>query len=173
MIFEKIRPLLERRSIRSYKDQQISEESLTTILEAGKYAPSGMGDFKWRFVVVQKNGAMEKLLSELNAEFGLGENAFYHAPTLIIVFTDKASCAPIEDGSLAIGNMLNAAYMVGLGSCWIHSVPQFFKTNRGKNLQEKFGVPTDYICVGSCAIGYSKVSSPLPKARTNDIIIRA
>jgi len=74
-----------------------------------------MGDFKWTFVVVQRNGAMEKLLSELNAEFGLGENAFYQAPTLIIVFTDKASCA----------------------------------------------------------LGYANTSLPLPKARSNDIIIRA
>lgn len=170
---EKIRALLERRSIRSYKDTQITEEELSIILEAGQFAPSGMGDYKWKFVVVQRDGAMEKLLDEINQEFGLGENAFYHAPTLVIVFTDNNSCAPIEDGSLAIGNMLNASHIIGLGSCWIHVVPQFFKTDRGKKLQEEYSVPEGYSCVGSCAIGYSNISLPSPNPRKQDIIIRA
>lgn len=172
MLFEKIQPLLERRSVRNYKSDQITEKELTTILEAGKYAPSGMGDFKWKFVVVQKNGAMETLLNELNESFGLGESAFYQAPTLVIVFTDINSCAPIEDGSLAIGNMLNAAHMIGLGSCWINSIPQFFKTDRGKILQEEFHVPADYICVGSYAVGYVNGSYPLVKLRSEDMIVR-
>lgn len=170
---EKIQALLQRRSIRSYKEEQISEEELSTILEAGKFAPSGMGHFKWKFVVVQKHAAMEKLLKELKKEFGLGENTFYYAPTIIIVFTDKNSCAPIEDGSLAIGNMLNASHMIGLGSCWIHCIPQFFKTERGKKLQEEYNVPSGYICVGSCVIGYRKEEMPLPKPRSDKIIIRA
>jgi nitroreductase len=169
---EKIQALMERRSIKSYKENQISEQELNTVLEAGKFAPSGMAHFKWKFVVVQRGNNMDKLLKQLHEEFGLGENAFYNAPTIIIVFTGKDSCAPVEDGSLAIGNMLNAAHMIDLGSCWINSIPQFFKTERGKKLQEEYHVPSDYNCVGSCIIGYRKGAMPAPIPRSNEIVIR-
>lgn len=170
---EKIQALLERRSIRSYKEEQISEEELNTILKAGLYAPSGMGEFKWKFVVVQNGNPMNKLLQVLKEELGLSENVFYHAPTLVMVFADKDSCAPVEDGSLALGNMLNASHMIGLGSCWIHAIPHLFKKARGKELQKEYNVPENYICVGSCVIGYRKDNVlPTPKPRDNSIIIK-
>lgn len=173
MMKEQIQALLSRRSIREYDKKQITEEQLQLILEAGKYAPSGMGEFKWRFLVIQQNGAMDKVLEGLRQQMGLGQNAFYHAPTAIVVFVDRNAHTPVQDGSLAIGNMMNAAYMLGLGSCWINCVPGFFATDFGKKMQEDFRIPSDYICIGSCAIGYAKGEYPQPKVRDESIIVRA
>lgn len=169
---EKIQALLDRRCIRNYKEKQISEDELQLVLEAGKYAPSGMGEFKWKFVVLQRNSTMDKVLKGLHQELGIEGSPFYDAPTLIIVFVDKNSHTPVQDGSLAIGNMMNAAHMLGLGSCWINCVTDFFNTNGGKEIQSELRIPSDYICIGSCAIGYTNGEIPKPKARANDMIIR-
>lgn len=171
-MIEKIQTLLDRRSIRNYQVNQITEEELKVVLEAGKYAPSGMGEFKWKFAVVQKNGAMEKVLKGLDMEFGMKGSPFYNAPTLIIVFVDKDAHTPVQDGSLAIGNMLNAAHMLGLGSCWINCIPGFFGTKSGKALQQEFNIPSEYICVGSCAIGYINGEIPQAKVRNDSIVVR-
>ena len=169
---EKIEALLSRRSIRQYKDEQISEEQLQLILEAGKYAPSGMGEFKWRFLVIQKHGAMEKVLEGLRQEMGIDGNPFYNAPTMIIVFVDKNAHTPVQDGSLAIGNMMNAAHMLDLGSCWINCIPSFFNTEEGKTMQNEFHIPSEYICIGSCVVGFMKGEVPQPKIRDEKIVIR-
>lgn len=169
---EKIQTLLDRRSIRNYRKEQITEEELNLILEAGKYAPSGMGEFKWKLAVVQKDGAMEKLLKVLEQEMGLTGQPFYGAPTLIIAFVDKNSHTPVQDGSLAIGNMLNAANMIGLGSCWINCIPSLFETPASKTLQAEYGIPSDYICIGSCAVGYIDGDVPKPVPRKADIVVR-
>lgn len=169
---EKIQPLLDRRSIRSYLAEQITEEELNIILEAGKNAPSGMGSYKWKFAVIQKDHGMNKLLKALEMEMGLAESLFYYAPTLIIVFVDQNSPTPVPDGSLAIGNILNAATMIGLGSCWINCIPELFKTVSGKALQNEYDIPSNYICIGSCAIGYKKGDIPQPRIDKGDIIVR-
>lgn len=169
---EKIEALLSRRSIRQYKEEQISEEQLQLILEAGKYAPSGMGEFKWRFLVIQNHGIMEKVLEGLSQEMGIDGNPFYNAPTIIIVFVDKKAHTPVQDGSLAIGNMMNAAHMLDLGSCWINCIPSFFNTEEGKTMQNKYHIPSEYICIGSCTIGYIKGEIPQPKIRDENIVVR-
>ena len=170
---EKIQALLSRRSIRQYQDAQISEEQLQLILDAGKNAPSGMGEFKWRFLVVQKHGAMEKVLEGLSQQMGITGNPFYNAPTMIIVFVDKNAHTPVQDGSLAIGNMMNAANMLGLGSCWINCIPSFFSTDKGKVMKNEFHIPSEYICIGSCVIGVMKGEIPQPKIRDEGIVVRA
>ena len=74
---------------------------------------------------------------------------YYGAPTIILVFGDKSKATPAEDASLALGNMYNAAYSIGLGSCWIHRTGQMFESEEGKSLLKEWGVEGDYVGVGS------------------------
>jgi nitroreductase len=69
-----------------------------------------------------------------------------------------------------MGNLLNAAHAVGLGSCWIDRAQPVFETEEGKALKEKWGVPAEYIGVGNCILGYAD-DEPAPAPRKEGYII--
>ena len=152
---EIIQCLKDRRSVRKYKKEQVKEEQLTQILEAGTYAPTGMGMQSPIMVVVQDAETIAKL-SKLNAEvMGVTSDPFYGAPTVIVVLADQSRGTCVEDGSLVMGNLLLAASGIGLGSCWINRAKETFETPDGKALLAKWGLdPEKYIGVGYCILGY-------------------
>lgn len=112
-----INTLQNRRSIRKFKSEQIKDDELNAILEAGKYAPSGANQQSALFIVVQNKEMREKITKLNAAVLGKDIDPYYGAPTIILVLADKTKVTPIEDASLALGNMLNAAYSLGIGSC--------------------------------------------------------
>ncbi len=169
---ETIKTLLARRSSRKFKPEQIGEKELNTILDAGMYAPSGANQQSALFVVVQDKETLKKL-SAMNA-FVLGKDIdpYYGAPSVILVFADKTKVTPVEDATLAIGNMLNAAASLGVGSCWVHRTKQMFETVEGKDFMKKWGVPGDHIGVGSCILGYPDGEHPKAAPRKGKFVIR-
>lgn len=162
-----------RRSVRGFKDEQIKDEELNVILEAGEYAANGMGKQSPIMIVVQDKETIAQL-SKMNAKIMGNENIdpFYGAPTVVIVLADKNVPTYVEDGSLVIGNLMNAAYGVGVGSCWIHRAKQEFESEEGKALLKKWGVEGDYVGVGHCILGYAK-EAPGPAApRKEGYVVR-
>ena len=85
-----------------------------------------------KFVVI-RNPEMLHQLSNQNAEImgAADRDPFYGAPVAILVLVDSTVHTWVEDGSLAMGAMLNAAYAVGLGSCWIHRARETFDSEAG------------------------------------------
>ena len=77
----------------------------------------------------------------------------------------------MEDASVALGNMLNAAYSLGLSSCWVHRTRQMFESEEGKALLKKWGVEGDFIGVGSCALGYPDGEHPQAAPRKDDFVV--
>lgn len=169
---ETLQTLKNRRSVRAYLPKQIKEEELQQILEAGIYAPTGMGAQSSIMVVVQDKETIS-YLSKLNAEvMGSTSDPFYGAPTVIIVLADKNRGTCVEDGSLVIGNMMNAAASLGVGSCWIHRAKEVFESSEGKELLKKWGIHGDYIGVGNCILGYADGELPAAKPRKENYIYR-
>lgn len=169
-----LRVLKERRSIRAYRDEQISEEQLARILEAGTYAPSGMGGQSAVMVVVQDKELIRKL-SRMNAEV-MGDpdtDPFYGAPTVIAVLADSSRRTYMEDGSLVMGNLLNAAYSVGVDSCWVHRAGEVFASKEGQALLKKWGIGSNYAGIGNCILGYRACDMPEAKPRKDGYVIRA
>ena len=157
-----IKALNDRVSVRCYKEEQISKEELETVLEAGKNAPTGMNRQSPVFIAVQ-NKKIRDELSALNASFmDREDDPFYGAPTVICVLVKEGIITNIEDGSLALGNMLNAAYAIGLGACWIHRCKQMFESEYGKNLLAQYGLE-GYVGVGCCILGYPADGFPKRK----------
>ena len=168
---EAIHNLLNRRSIRKYEDRQIPDELLDQILEAGIHAPSGMNTQGVRLVAVRDKETRD-LLSKLNAEiWGIESDPFYGAPCVIVVLADPDMPTWIDDGSLVLGNLMNAAHALGLGSCWINRARQTFDRPEGKALLEKWGLPERYRGVGNCILGYAD-EKPALKERLNGRIIK-
>lgn len=164
--------LFERRSIRAYKTEQIKENELDYVLKAGLYAPTGR-NFQSTMMVAVQNPELVKKLSRMNAEImGTEADPFYGAPTVVVVFADTNILTHFEDGCLTLGNMLNAAYEAGLGSCWIHRARQMFQTEEGKALMKEWGVPENYVGIGNCILGYAACETPVPAERKSGRIIK-
>ena len=169
---ETIKTLTERRSVRAYKPDQVPEDVLAQILKAGEYAPSGMGMQSAVMVVVQDPETIQTL-SRINASImGSEGDPFYGAPTVIVVLADSKRGTCVEDGSLVMGNLMNAAFSLGVDSCWIHRARETFETQEGKALLKKWGLSGDYIGVGNCILGYSAQPHPQAKPRKDGYVIR-
>ena len=168
-----LKTLMERRSVRSYKPDQIPEDVLEQILLAGEYAPSGMGMQSAVMVAVQDPETI-RTLSRINAEImGTDGDPFYGAPTVVVVLADRRRGTCVEDGSLVMGNLLNAAFSLGVDSCWIDRAREPYGTEAGKALLKKWGLSEDYIGIGNCILGYSDQPLPQPKPRKEGFVIRA
>ena len=170
---ETLRVLRERRSIRKYKTEQIKDVELDAILEAGTWAPSGMGLQTAVMVVVQDPETIA-YLSGLNAEIQgrPGTDPFYGAPTVIVVLADSEKPNWLKDGSLVMGNLMNAAASLGVGSCWVNRATELFDRPEGKALLKKWGLPDSLRGVGNCILGYADGQAPAPKPRKSGYIVR-
>ena len=171
---ETIKTLLERRSIRSFKSEQVKNDDLDLILKAGTYAPTARGTQAPVIVVVQDAETIAEM-EKLNAEVMGNPEArpFYGAPTVIVVFSDtRLTNNAFQDGSLVLGNLMNAAFSLGVDSCWINRATETFKTPAGIELMKKWGLDENYIGIGNCILGYRDCELPEAKPRKDGYIIR-
>ena len=150
---ESIKNMIERRSVRGYKPDMIPKEDLDLILEAGTYAATGMGMQSPVIVAVTDNATRDQL-SKMNAD---------------VMGTDTDP-THIYDGSLVMGNLMNAAASLGIGSCWIHRAKEVFASEEGKALLKKWGVEGDYEGIGHCVLGYPAGDVPKAKPRKENYV---
>ena len=162
---EAMKNLLTRRSVRAYADEAIPEEVLDAVLEAGVYAASGRNLQPVTLVAVRDKETRDQL-SRMNAVVmgREGTDPFYGAPVVVVVLADRSlSGLIVEDGALAMGNLMNAAHAKGLGSCWIHRAREEFESEEGRALLKKWGLSGDMVGIGHCILGYA--AGELPEAR--------
>ena len=161
-----------RRSVRKYLPKQITDAELEAVLRAGTYAPTAMGRQSPKIVVLQKPEDIARL-ERMNAAVLQSPDAkpFYGAPTVCLVLADAAIPTAVEDGSLVMGNLMNAAHALGLGSCWINRAREEFASEEGKALLRQWGIEGEWIGVGHCILGYAASEAPAPKPRKNDYVI--
>lgn len=165
-----IENLKTRRAIRAYKDSLPNEELLAQVIEAGTYAPTGKG-MQSPIIIAVTNKQMRDSLSRLNARvMGTDNDPFYGAPAVLVVLADRSCPTYIYDGALVMGNLMNAAHAVGLGSCWIHRAKEVFDSEEGKALLKSWGIEGDYEGIGNCIIGYPAQELPAPAPRKADYV---
>ena len=166
---EALEVLMNRRAIRQYKKEQITDEELKIVLEAGTHAPTAANKQSPFIVAVQ--GEDRDTLARLNAQVaGRDGDPYYGAPTVIVVLGPDIrdfDCAHL-DGAAVLTNMLNAAYAVGLGSCWIHRAKGMFEMEEGKALLRKWGLDENLVGIDSMALGYADCEHPEIKPRKQD-----
>ena len=163
--------LKNRRSVRKYTQEQVSDAHLDAILEAGLYAPSGLNR-QGTVMVAVRDRKTRDLLAKLNTEIrGADSDMFYGAPCVIVVLADPAHNTWVEDGSLVMGNLLNAAHALGVSACWVHRARETFDLPEGKELLRAWGLPETLRGVGNCILGYAD-KAPQPKPRKENRIIK-
>lgn len=155
MTNETLKTLLTRSSCKNFSGVAPTKEQLEAILQAGLFAANGMSRQSAVMVCVTQKKTRD-LLSTLNAKV-LGKGAdfdpFYNAPVVVAVLSDTNVNTHIEDGSLVLGNLMNAATSLGVGSCWIHRALQVFDSKEGKDLKKQWGLDDCYQGVGFCVLG--------------------
>ena len=160
-----LKDLKERRSIRAYKPEQIKEEKLQKILEAGTYAPTGMGVQSPKIVVVQDKESRD-YLSELNAKYlGSDSDPFYGAPTVCAVFAPKNFLFSVADAFCAAENMVLEATELGVSSCIISRGEETFSGEEGEAMLRDWNVPAGFIARCFVILGYCEGAYPQPKPR--------
>ena len=166
--------LLTRRSVRSYTDEVPPMEVIEEICKAGTYAPTGMNR-QAPVIVAVTNREVRDRLSKLNAAvFGPDNDMdpFYGAPVVLVVLADTTAARTWkEDGSLVMGNLLNAAHAKGLGSCWIHRAKEVFETEEGKAILKDAGIENENLVgIGNCILGYTAGEYPEAAPRKDNYI---
>lgn len=173
----------ERRTTRKFKAEQIKEEELQAIIEAGAYAPSAHNKQSWNFTVIQNS----ELIKELNIESkkaakGFKDDiiqkmanndkfdAFYGAPTVIIVSGDNSGMLPGVDCAAATENMLIAAESLDIGSCWNGFVSILLNSEKGSEYKTKLNIPEGYTPYYAVLLGYKDVKvNNAPERKANSV----
>lgn len=162
--------LLTRRSVRKYKPDMVPQEKLDKILEAGTYAATGMGR-QSPIILAVTDKTMRDRLSKMNAAImGSDNDPFYGAPVVLVVLADKNVPTYIYDGSLVMGNLMNAAHAEGIASCWIHRAKEEFNSEEGKKILQDLGITGDYEGIGHCILGYADGDEPAAKPRKENYV---
>jgi len=147
--------ILNRKSIRKYENKEIPQEILQQILEAGRQAPSAVNRQPYRFVVVKDNEIMKDLCNNLITRF------VKYAPVAIAGCADVKSLLTgkwaVVDTTIAMQNMVIAAWTLGIGSCWIGAC------NEGK-VKNLLKIPDKWKVVALVTLGYPD-EDPKPKKK--------
>lgn len=148
--------LITRFSTKNYQSTPVSDALLDQVLNAGLYAATGRNVQHSVMVAIRDPETLAQL-SHMNAHYlGVDSDPFYGAPCVIVVLSDPERNTCVEDGALVMGNLMNAANALGLGSCWVHRAREMFASDEGKALLKKWGVPQHLVGIGNCLLGYPK-----------------
>ena len=161
---ETLKVLESRRSCRNFKPDMVKKEDLDAIIKAGTYAATGMGR-QSPIIIAVTDKTLRDQISEENRKiggWGEGFDPFYGAPVILIVLAKKDVMTYVYDGSLVMGNLMNAAESIGVNSIWIHRAKEEFESDFGKALLAKLGIEGEYEGIGHCALGYA--AEPLKDA---------
>ena len=164
---ETLKVLETRRSCRNFKPDMVKKEDIDAILKAGTYAATGMGK-QSPIIIAVTDKSLRDQISDENRKIGgwnEGFDPFYGAPVILIVLADKNVSTHVYDGSLVMGNLMNAAESLGVASIWIHRAKEEFESEFGKELLKKLGVEGDYVGIGHCALGYAAEPAKEPTPR--------
>lgn len=175
---ETLKAIKNRRSIRKFKNNQITKEELNAIVQSAIYAPTGHNDQPWHFTIIQNKEVLNKISevankamknSEIEWISKLGSKnrpLFYNAPTVVIVSGKEGTYSPLTDCSAAIQNMLIAAESLNIGSLWNGLVSYFFENKEeAKVLNLKEGYKPYY----AVALGYKDCEAPIAPERNEDV----
>ena len=158
-----------RVSCRSYSDRRVPNSKLEQILEAGKFAPSGVNRQICNILVIKNRKVLERVREALKSL--RGRDCLYGANLLCIVYGKKDEPLVVQDASCILENMFIAATALKIDSCWINQLDEMLSLPENKKLRARLGINDDERVVGSVILGYRKEGEEIPsKPRKEDFI---
>jgi nitroreductase len=182
VVNETIRAIKNRRSIRKFKEEQITGSELEEILDCALHAPNAGNQQKWHFTVIQNKDMlerMERILKENMMNSGVdflaklasdpNTRIFSNAPTVILITVDERARFVQIDCGAAAQNILVAAESLNIGSHIMTSSEFLFASEKGNELKRELGIPDGYNHICTITLGY-KDENPTAKQRRRDVI---
>ena len=164
-----IEVIKSRVSCRSFSDKKVSKAKLEQIIEAGKFAPSGMNRQSAHVLVIKSKSLIEKIVEALKEKNN--RECLYGAKTLCLVYGDKEEPFLVQDCSCVLENMFVAANALHIDSCWINQMNDLLSDPAYKKIAKRLGIDESKRVVGSVALGYRKEGTNIPiKARKEDFV---
>jgi len=168
--------ILNRRSVRKYTDEKITEQELDTILQCGLWAPSARNAQTTMLVSIGRD-LIDELEKEFMAtlteipKFMTGTGFTYNAPHLILAYDKKDTRWTGTNAALAVENMTIAASALGLGSVQLGIIREFMLSEAGERWKKRLGVPDNYVFALSVAVGHQD-GDAVTQPRNQDNIIK-
>ncbi|MCF7873940.1 MAG: nitroreductase family protein [Candidatus Omnitrophica bacterium] len=153
-----------RRSIRKFQDKEISVQAIKESLEAARWAPSGLNNQPWKFMILEqdKKDSLAKY-----TKFG---QVIKQANKLIIVFLNKEKLYSYKKDLMAIGaaiqNILIYLQSQNVGSCWLGEI-----INQAEQVQNKLQVPPELEFVAAIAAGVPQEEVKITERRSLEDLI--
>mgnify|MGYP001124973505 CR=1 FL=1 len=163
--------LQERRSVRKYKPDPVSQDKLDRILDAARIAPSWKNLQGWKFIIVrdpEKKAALADSMPETNpARKAVGQTA----PVVIVVCANPDESGKKDgkeyyllDAGLAMQQLVLAAHAESLGTCWVAMFDEY-------KARDVLGVPDEYRLVAFTPLGVAeKHPSQRPRKELSEIV---
>lgn len=164
---ETLQAIHTRRSIRKFKNKNISEEQITKLLEAAMFAPSARNTQSWKFIVINKRDLLDRI-----PHVHPYAEMCYEAPCAILICGDKTLEA--LEGYIALNcaaatqNLLLAAHDLGLGAVWLGVYP---RKERMEPISKLFNLSETIIPISLIAIGYPDETVEAPDRFNEEKII--
>lgn len=156
MMSEVLQNIRTRRSVRKYRNEQISREQLDDILTAGLYAPSAGNTQNWQLTVVQGEEKLELLRAAIAGALGRPDySRFYNAPTLIMVSTPGDYDLGSFDSAVVLENIFLEANSLGIGSVWINQLLNIADQPQVRKVLTRLKVPENHRIWGCAALGFT------------------
>jgi len=147
---EVIEAIRTRRSVREFTDEPVLDEQLDILIDAGRWAPSGLNNQPWRFMKITKPELIEKV-----SEYTKYRGVVAGAKALIAVFLDGQSIydrtKDVQSAGAAIQNILLAAHELGLGAVWLGEI-----LNRRNEVESILKVPAEFELMALVALGHPR-----------------
>ena len=151
--------------MRVFSQQKIEKEKILKILEAGRFAPSGLNNQPWKFRTAEDSKTRELLAKETS--YG---SVIRSAPVAIAVFLDKSAGYERTKDVLAVGaciqNMLLAAHALGLGGCWLGEI-----LKNKDNVNGILSIPEDCELMAVIALGYGTSKEKPERKRLEELML--
>ena len=169
---ETLKVLETRRSCRNFKPDMVKDEDLKAIIRAGTFAATGMGRQSPIIIAVTDKKLRDDIAEENRKIGGWGKDfdPFYGAPVILIVLAKKEVPTHVYDGSLVMGNLMNAAESLGVANIWIHRAKEEFESEFGKRILKKLGITEEVEGIGHCALGYAAEPAKDPAPRKDNYV---
>ena len=159
--------IISRRTIRKFKADPVPRELVDQVIEAGLWAPSGMGS-QSPIVVAVTDEETHRSLAKANRDavgFPGDSDPFYGAPVILIVLASREVPTHVYDGACALENMQLAAHALGLGSIWVHRAKEEFEKPEYQQLLADLGIEGDWEGIGHCVVGHIDGEAPAAAPR--------
>jgi len=166
--------MLNRRSIRAYTEQPLTEDEIYTLLQCGVWAPSARNHQTTRYSVVTDPALLQQLSDDLlqgvEAPSKWMLNFYYHAPCVIFAYDECGDRWTHINAAIAAENMHIAAHSMGLGSVLIGIIREFMRSERGEVWKQRLGIPEDYEFTLALAVGHPAEQGKPLERRENTIV---